>query len=70
MLENSTIGSSVQYMRIVTGSPKRSWMRRMNPAGRAIQATVCQAAGARGPGGRSIASAYGAATSLGAVRPR
>jgi hypothetical protein len=35
----------------------------MNAAGRAIQATVCQAAGARGPGGRSIASAYAAACS-------
>src|SRR5215216_5884050 len=39
---------------MVTGSPKRSWTFRRNPPGRAIHATVCQAAGARGPRGRSI----------------
>jgi RNA polymerase sigma factor (sigma-70 family) len=32
----------------------------MNPPGRAIQAIVCQAAGARGPGGRSMTRAYAA----------
>src|SRR5437764_9681763 len=36
---------------MVTGSPKRSCRPRMNDAGRAIHAIVCQAAGARGPGG-------------------
>src|SRR5215211_3191039 len=43
---------------MVTGSPKRSWTPRRNAAGRAIHATVCQAAGARGPGGKPIGSAY------------
>src|SRR3954447_10588495 len=52
--EKRTIGSSVQYVRIVAGSPNRSWTVRMKAAGRAIQAIVCQAAGARGPGGRSM----------------
>src|SRR5918992_5172889 len=52
--EKSTIGSSVQYVRMVTGSPKRSWTRRRKAAGRTVQARVCQAAGARGPGGRCM----------------
>src|SRR4051812_42686118 len=40
---------------MVTGSPKCWWARWRNAPGRAIHASVCQAAGARGPAGRSMA---------------
>src|SRR5512136_1784331 len=67
------MGSGVQYVRIVTGSPKWRCAWRRNAPGRLIQAIVCQTAGARGPGGRAtppIVRHRTAAARLGSRRVR
>src|SRR5215207_5502852 len=49
--ETTTVGASIQALRIVNGSPYRLAQRRRNAVGRATHSAVCRARGSAGPGG-------------------